>query len=136
MDDDRLTIHSQITFTYYTDLQPAADFYGRVLGLELVEDQGWAKIYRVDQGAFVGIVDGSHGFCRPQPHNAVLITLLVNDVAGWYEYLQERGVKLLTAVGERADIQVRNFFLEDPGGYALEIQQFLDPAVAAIFHHD
>jgi hypothetical protein len=31
----------------------------------------------------------------------------------------------LTEVKEVEEIQVRGFFLEDPGGYALEIQRFL-----------
>jgi predicted enzyme related to lactoylglutathione lyase len=126
-------IHSQITFLYYHDLEPIVRFYGEILRLELVEDQGWAKIYSVGGNAFLGIVGGEKGFHRPQEANAVLVTLVVDDVLPWYGYLKEQGVTLLTEVKEVEDIQVRAFFLQDPGGYTLEIQQFLDPDVAVVF---
>jgi hypothetical protein len=99
----------------------------------LVEDQEWAKIYAVGEHAFLGIVAGEKGFHQPRDENAVLISLVVDDVFGWYRYLGERGVTLLTEVREVAEIQVRGFFLKDPGGYTLEIQQFLDPQVASVF---
>ena len=126
-------IRSQITFLYYHELEPMDRFYRDVIGLELVEDQRWAKIYSIGRGAFLGIVSGEKGFHRPRDENAVLVTLIVDDVLAWYDYLEKRGVKLLTEVKEVEEIQVRVFFLEDPGGYTLEIQQFLNPEVAAIF---
>jgi catechol 2,3-dioxygenase-like lactoylglutathione lyase family enzyme len=133
MGQRKLDIRSQITFLYYHDLEPIDRFYGEVLGLDLVEDQGWAKFYAVGGNAFVGIVGGGKGFHQPQDENAVLVTLVVDDVLGWYDYLKRRGVTLLTEVKEAEDIQVRAFFLQDPGGYTLEIQQFLDPDVSAVF---
>jgi catechol 2,3-dioxygenase-like lactoylglutathione lyase family enzyme len=133
MERNRLDIRSQITFLYYPELDPACHFYGTVLGLELVEDQKWAKIYAVGTDAFVGVVAGEKRFHQPRDSNAVLITLVVDDVFGWYGYLSEHGVTLLTEVKEVEEIQVRGFFLEDPGGYTLEIQQFLDPEVASVF---
>jgi len=54
-------------------------------------------------------------------------------VSWWYDYLKHKGVKMLTELREVKDIQVRGFFLEDPGGYAIEVQQFLNPKVAQIF---
>lgn len=129
----RLGIRSQITFLYYRDLEPIETFYGEVLGLELVEDQEWAKVYAVGEKGFLGIVAGQKGFHQPRDENAVLVTLVVDDVLGWYEYLSERGVNLLTGVKKVEEIQVRAFFLRDPGGYTLEIQQFLDADVAEVF---
>jgi len=133
MVDSELGIRSQITFLYYKELAPVERFYGEILGLELVEDQEWAKIYRIGGNGFLGIVSGEKGFHRPRAQNAVLVTLVVDDVRGWYDYLDGRGVDLLTEVKEVEEIQVRAFFLEDPGGYTLEIQQFLDPEVASVF---
>ena len=126
-------IRSQITFLYYHELEPVDRFYRDVMGLELVEDQRWAKIYAIGRGAFLGIVGGEKGFHEPQDENAVLVTLVVDDVFAWYDYLEERGVNLLTHVRDVEDIQVRGFFLADPGGYTLEIQQFLNPEIAAVF---
>ena len=127
---------SQITFLYYRHLKPIAQFYEEVMGFELVEDQRWTKIYRVSGNAYLGVVAGEKGFHKPQGKNAVVVTLLVNDVPGWYEYLKGKGVKMLTELQHKEDIQVRCFFFEDPGGYTFEVQQFLKPDVARIFHGD
>ncbi|HUW12062.1 MAG TPA: hypothetical protein VM537_20210, partial [Anaerolineae bacterium] len=75
MASDLAGIDSQITFLYYDDLRQAQECYGQVMGFDLVEDQCWAKIYRVSGNSFVGIVAGEKGFRRPQPYNAVLLTL-------------------------------------------------------------
>ncbi len=134
MEPKPITAQSQITFFYYRDLGSAARFYEQTMRFELVEDQGSAKIYRVSGTAYVGMVAGDKGFCRPQECNAVVLTILVNDVGAWYGYLKEQGVKFLTEIQDKPDIQVRCFFIEDPGGYAIEIQQFLRPDLVKIFH--
>ena len=126
-------VQSQITFLYYRDLEPIASFFEDVLGLEIVEDQAWAKIYRVAGQAFLGIVAGDKGFHQPQDSNAVLITLVVDDAAQWYDYLKGSGVEMLTGLQHRKEIQIRCFFFQDPGGYAFEVQQFLRPEPARIF---
>lgn len=127
-------VQSQITFLYYKEIKVIAAFYEDVLGFELVEDQGWAKIYRASDHAFLGLVAGEKGFHRPQEKNAVLITLAVDDVPGWYRYLKGKGVDLLTEIQHSEEIQVRCFFFQDPGGYTYEVEQFLKPGAAKIFH--
>ena len=134
VDRDKPKVQSQITFLYYRDLQPVCKFYEEIMGFELIEDQGWAKIYRVNGNAYLGIVDEERGFHKAQEKSAVLITLVVDDVFWWYDYLKRKGVKILTELQEVEDIQIRGFFLEDPGRYAIEVQQFLRPDVARIFH--
>jgi len=129
-------VRSQITFLYYDDIAPADTFYREIMGFETVVDQGWAKIYGVSETSFVGIVDGTKGFHKPQGKNAVLVTLVVDDVHQWYDYLKGKGVKMLTELKEHEAIQVRGFFCEDPGGYTVEVQQFLDPETARVFHQD
>jgi len=136
VDQNKLKVQSQITFLYYRDLEPIDKFYQEIMGLELVEDQGWAKIYRVSGQAFLGIVDEKRGFHNAQEKNAVLVTLAVADVLWWYDYLKRKGVRMLTEIREPEGIQVRCFFLEDPGGYAIEIEQFLKPEAARIFHQE
>ena len=127
-------VQSQITFLYYDDLRAASEFYGGTLGLDLVEDQRWAKIYRVNGTAFLGIVTGEKGFLRAQEQNAVLITFLVDDVTDWYGYLESKEVRIVTDLMTKEDIQVQCFFAEDPGGYSLEFQRFLRPELAEVFH--
>jgi predicted enzyme related to lactoylglutathione lyase len=127
---------SQITFLYYKDLAPIVTFYEEVMGFEKVEDQGWAKIYRVEGNAFIGVAAGENAFHRPQEKNAVLITLVVDDVSGWYQYLRGQGVTMLSNLREVPAIQVRCFFCEDPGGYSLEVQEFLKPELRSAFYGD
>ena len=131
---NNLTIASQITFLYYEDLDAAQQFYETVLGLELVEDQGWAKIYQVNGTAFVGLVDEAHGSLKAQPENAVIITFVVDDVPGWYQHLRENNVTILREYGRSDTIQIEYFFAEDPGGYVLEFERFLKPELTGIFN--
>ena len=125
---------SQITFIYLKELQPAVDFFENILGLEIMDDQGWAKIYRAGGDSFIGAVAGEKAFKKPQDDSAVLVTFCVNDVTGWYEYLQSKNVKILRELVDRPDNQVRCFFFEGPGGYSFEIQEFKNPELAKIFH--
>lgn len=127
-------IQSQITFLYYDDLAPIADFYENTIGLELVEDQGFAQIFRLTASSFIGIVDSEEGFHSAKPDNAVLLTMAVEDVDAWHAHLRAQNVKILREPNTYDSIQVRCFFFEDPGGYSFEVQQFLRPESAEIFH--
>jgi catechol 2,3-dioxygenase-like lactoylglutathione lyase family enzyme len=120
-----------ITFFYYEDLSPIARFYEDTLGFELVLDQGLARIYRVAKQSYFGIVDGNRGHLRHQPESAALFTIVAEDVAGWHAKLKDAGVAGLTEL-QRGRYCV-HFFFRDPGGYAIEIQRFHDPAIAALF---
>ena len=124
---------AQITFLYYDQLQPVIPFYEEILGLELVEDQGWAKIYRVHGNAYLGIVAGEKGLHSPRQENAVLVTLVVDNAARWYEELKETGIEMLSELENREEIGIQCFFVKDPGGYTLEIQQFLRPKQMKVF---
>ncbi len=134
MNQDKQQVKSQIIFLYYRDLAPVSEFYESIIGLELVEDYDWAKVYRIIGDAYLAIVDEKKGFHNAQEKNAVLIGLVVDDVPWWYEYLTSKGVKMLTEVRQDDEVQVRGFNCQDPGGYSVEIEQFLDPDVARIFH--
>ena len=120
-----------ITFFYYEDLAEPARFYERVLGFELVLDQAMARIYRVAGRCYFGIVDGNKGHLCHQDRSAVLLTIVTQDVKGWHERLRRAGVPKLTEI--RRGAYLEHFFFEDPAGYAIEIQRFHDPAVAALF---
>jgi len=126
-------VHSGITFFYYSDLSEAREFYEGVLGLEVVDDQGWAVIYKVNGSCFFGLVDEENGFCKAQESNAVLFTLVVENVEEWYGYLKEKDVRILSEPETKEDIGVKCFFLKDPAGYALEIQEFTKPEKANLF---
>ncbi len=120
-----------ITFFYYDDIAAIARFYEDTLGFELVLDQGMARIYRIAPGSFFGIVDGNRGHLRHQPQSAVLLTIVAEDVAGWHARMQAAGVAKLGPI--QTGTYCEHFFFEDPAGYAIEVQRFRDPKVAALF---
>jgi catechol 2,3-dioxygenase-like lactoylglutathione lyase family enzyme len=120
-----------ITFFYYEDLARAAAFYEGVLGFELVLDQGMARIYRIAGRSYFGIVDGTRGHLRHQPKSAVLLTIVAEDVPGWHARMAAAGVAALTPI--QRGTYCEHFFFEDPAGYAIEVQRFHDPKVAALF---
>ena len=128
-----MNLSSQITFLYYKELSEPAHFFEEILGLQKVDDQGYARIYRISGGAFIGIVDEAHGYCEAPAAKDVLITLVTDDVHPWYERLKDAGVAVDAppAIQEKANVEC--FFFEGPGGYAFEIQKFLNPAVAMHF---
>ena len=128
-----MTLSSQITFLYFKELTGPAIFFEETLGLQKVDDQGFARIYRISGGAFIGIVDEAHGYCDAPAAKDVLITLVTDDVHPWYKRLKDAGVAVdaAPAIHEKANVEC--FFFEGPGGYAFEIQKFLNPGVAKYF---
>ena len=122
--------YSNITFFYYDDFAAAEDFYENIFHLELVQDQGGCKLYRQGK-CYFGIVDGSHGTLKPQPKNACMLTIIVDDVMEWYEYLTSKGVQVMS--GPNHTPFVDNVFYIDPGGYIVETQTFKDETVQKAF---
>ncbi|MDD9877813.1 MAG: VOC family protein [Magnetovibrio sp.] len=115
----------QVTFLYTDDLDRSAAFYGGVLGLPLVLDQGSCRIYRSSPGAFIGVCRCSAA--RPVSPAGVIVTLVTDDVDGWYRRLAGKGVAFETPPADNPAFNIRHCFLRDPDGYQIEIQRFNDP---------
>lgn len=113
----------QISWVYCDDLETACHFYGETLGLELWRDAGMARIYRTANAAMIGVCRAFDGR-EVQPVGA-MITLLSEDVDGWYDRLKSRGARLRGAPEELRAFGIYSFFCEDPNGYVIEIQKFL-----------
>ena len=111
-----------ITFLYYRDLATAMRFYEDVLGLPLAIDQGWCKIYRIAEGAHVGLVDEARGMNNWQAEKCVQLCIRVPDVDAWYEYAQEIAPDGLSQMFENEALGIRAFVFNDPEGYQIEIQ--------------
>lgn len=120
-----------ITFYYYQDVLAVAPFYEDTLGFDLVLDQGMARIYRVAGTAYFGIVDGNSGHLVHQEKSAALLTIVSEDIADWHARMIAANVPGLSEIMRGRFCE--HFFFEDPGGYAIEIQRFHDPLVAALF---
>ena len=119
-------IDSQITFCSVADLQRTSNFWGQLIGLPLVLDQGTCRIYRTVGGAHLG-------FCQredPGPVGSIILTLVSDEVDCWHERLQEVGVDLEHGPRHNPTYGIYHFFARDPDGYRVEIQKFDDPDYA------
>jgi len=113
-----------ITFLHTSDLAATHNFYANLLGLSLVRDQGTCIIFQINQGAYLG-------FCKHIEQitdgRKVILTMVEDDVDGWYHTLQNRGAEILSEPQANPDYQIYHFFLKDPNGYWIEIQRFDQP---------
>jgi catechol 2,3-dioxygenase-like lactoylglutathione lyase family enzyme len=126
-----LSFDQQVTFLYVKDLERSERFYGEMLGLELVLNQGQARIYRVGRGnAFLGICLSSAVQQAPPPDRAplgVIVTFVTDDVDGAYSALRAKGIAFEKRPMINTAYNIYNCFFRDPDGYLLEIQKFLSP---------
>lgn len=111
------------TWVYTDDLEASARFYGDVLGLELDRDAGAARIYRAGPGALIGVCTAFAD--RVVEPKGGMITLLSDDVDGWYRDLLAKGARLQGPPEKLERFGIYSFFVEDPAGYTVEIQKFL-----------
>jgi len=117
-------IDGQVVMFYYDDLAEADRFYGDTLGLEKTLDDDWVKFYRTSGDATVGLVADSAGaWHKPQPDNAVMLSIVTPEVDAWYERLRGKDdVTFLKDIGDGGPI--RSFLIRDPGGYTVEFFQW------------
>jgi len=122
MSDD---VKGVITWLYYRDLPAAMEFYENVMGFEMEVDQGWSKILKIRDGAYVGLVDGEHGYHRASDTKPVILCINVRDADAWHRMLIEKGLDLEEHPKESERLKVKVFMLKDPESYTIEIQETL-----------
>lgn len=120
-----------ITFFYYADIDLVAPFYEEVLDFKLVLDQGMARIYRIIDRCYFGIVDGNRGHLRHGETRAAMLTMVVDDVNAWHARVKDAGVTGLSDI--LRGMYCEHFFFADPAGYAIEIQRFHSPEIMELF---
>ena len=89
----------------------------------MVLDHGKCRIYRVAGNSYIG-------FCERDAEvstDGIILTLVTEDVDGWYEHLSRQDVEIEHEPKINADYKIYHFFLRDPNGYRIEIQRFEDP---------
>ena len=119
-----LGFKATVVWFYYKDMPGIQRFYEETLGLDLIVDQGWAKIYPIGPSGYFGLVDeklGMHNFTETK---AVTLSLITADIEGWYDYatshpqIEMRSEELVDSDRYRA------FVAYDPEGYYLEWDAF------------
>lgn len=124
---DGLGFYGGITWLYYKDLLRMQTFYEEVLGLEMVVDQGWAKIYKVTDSSFIGLVDERRGMHSYTEEKAVNVSFILEDVDGWFDYVQQNNTFKLRSgeVSVGPESKYRAFVGFDPEGYFMEFDRFI-----------
>jgi len=124
---ENVLFDQQITFIYVADLEVSRSFYEDIFQFPLVLDQGSCRIVSTIQGG-----GGYLGYCQGEKlidqSKGLIFALVTTKVDEWYVYLQSRGVEIPGPPKKNPDYGIYHFFLRDPDGYSLEIQQFLGSA--------
>lgn len=121
---DPLLFDQQVVFLPTSDLVRADRFYQEVLGLPLVLDQGVCRIYRTGPHAFVGVCE----HLTTDSAAGAIVTLVSDDVDGWYQRLVAAGVDFEKPPSRNERFGIYHVFLNDLDGNLLEIQHFENPA--------
>ena len=112
-----------VTFIYCEDLDKNCHFYEKIIGLKMVLDQGSCRIYKVAPNSFLGICTKMD---VPKDHSGVILTLVTDDVDGWYEYLKQFKLEFEKTPQLYEKFNIYHLFVRDPEGYLVEIQEFKD----------
>jgi uncharacterized glyoxalase superfamily protein PhnB len=121
-----LTIQGTVFWLYYEELGPNEAFYERLLDVDLLVDQGWAKVYQASGTGFVGLVDGARGLHQATEEKGVTLSFFTGDVDGWFDRVRAQGLELRTSEITDESGRVRVFVAYDREGYFLEWDTFLD----------
>jgi len=113
---------------YYKDLAAVAPFYEKTLGLTKTFDEDWVKIYQLTPSSSIGLVqEGEASFHRAQADNAVMLSIVTDDVDAWYRRLKQvEGIVFLKEIYNNQNVPIRAFLVADPGGYSIEFFQWLN----------
>jgi predicted enzyme related to lactoylglutathione lyase len=122
------SIKENTVMFYYKDLAVVAPFYETTLGLTKTFDETWVKIFQLTPSSSIGLVqEGETSFHRAQANNAVMLSIVTEDVDAWYQRLkQDEGIVFLKEIYNNKNVPIRAFLVEDPGGYTVEFFQWLN----------
>lgn len=123
-----LGFKATIVWFYYKDMEGIQRFYEDVLGLDLVVDQGWAKIYQIGPTGYFGPVDEQRGMHNYTEKKAVTLSFITGDIDGWYQYaIGKNAIEMRSEEVSDTD-RYRAFVAYDPEGYFLEWDIFKNMA--------
>lgn len=124
---------SGITFLYYKNFEKAKLFFEEILKLELVMDQGFAKVYKASGSSFIGCVKKGEGTINSKNQGGTLISLTTRDVDAEFERIKKYRLPYISELEIIEKIPLKSFFFKDFEGYDFEIQEFLKKEDREIF---
>jgi predicted enzyme related to lactoylglutathione lyase len=121
-----LGFKATVTWLYYKDILAVQEFYEEKFGFEFLVDQGWAKVLKVSNTGFLGLVDEKKGMHSYTEDKAVTVAFFLEDLDGWYEYVRANEVFKLRSdsIGTGPEAKYREFVGYDPEGYYIEFDRF------------
>lgn len=123
-----LGLEGTLILFYYDDLEKAFSFYNDIVGFEFVADFGYVKIFKVVEGALLGLVDGQLGSHRTSPSKPVRLVVMVKDIDAWFRKVKAGGVETFEDepfTGKK--MKLKGFTFKDTEGYTVEMCQYLTP---------
>lgn len=121
-----LSVEATVLWLYYNDVPAAQRFWERTLGVDLLVDQGWAKVYPASTTGYIGLVDGSRGLHQATEEKGVTVSFFTDSVDAWMDRARAQGIELRTPEIVSESDRVRVFVGYDSEGYFLEWDTFLD----------
>jgi catechol 2,3-dioxygenase-like lactoylglutathione lyase family enzyme len=119
-----LGFNATVVWFYYKDMQQIQQFYEDVIGLDLIVDQGWTKIYQIGPSGYFGLVDAARGMHSFTEKKAVTLSFITTNIDEWYKYLDSHDGAQLRSKRVEVDENHRAFVAYDPEGHYLEWNAF------------
>lgn len=121
-------ISGQYVMLYYKDLSAPRHFYGNILGLEPTYEDEWVTLYQTTESSYVGVVHEDTGYHKAQDKNAVMLSIVTDDVDAWDRALKAATPKVqyIKEVYNHDKAPIRVLLIQDPAGYTIEIFQWLN----------
>ena len=85
----------------------------------------FAKVFKVQEGSHVGLVDGNVGNLKYMDSKPVMLCWFSNDIGKWYKYLKEKGAKLEQPPQKQGYLDMKTMLFRDSEDYILEILQWI-----------
>lgn len=85
---EKLQFTGSVVWLYYKDMLSAELFVEESLGLTKSADQGWAKVYKLSQNGYLGLVDGLRGMNTFSLEKLVEINVDLENPGPWENYLK------------------------------------------------
>ena len=122
-----LGVRGTVLWLYYQDLPLIEAFFSEALGVDILVDQGWAKVYPASVTGFLGFVDGERGLHQATEEKGVTVSFFTTGIEAWLDHLRDvSGFVLRTPELTSEGDFVRTFVGYDPEGYFLEWDEFVD----------
>lgn len=109
-------------FIHVSNLEKSAEWYSNLLGLPFSMENVASPVYNIPVTAETGLTLDDHAFDPDftlAPSNHVLFNFFVNDIDEAYDFIQNKGIKVVKEIERIGDFAYFNF--QDLDGNVLMI---------------